>query len=92
MSSQEVPEGSPGQPEILPRLSQFPIGVALLGFRFVLPQGGVGVVQALDLGAPRWSAHQILALADGIDGDAFGGGVDATSEFHAVAPNEIAGA
>lgn len=63
-----------------------------LRIRIVLLECGVGVVQALDLGAARRFAHQILALANGIDGGAFRRGVDAAFEFHQVTPDVIAGA
>ena len=70
----------PGAPRPSPRI------------RIVLLEGFVGVVKAFDLRATRGFAHQILALANGIDGGAFGRGVDAAFEFHQVTPDVIAGA
>ena len=69
-------------------------GAPLLSPRFgiVLTQCGVGVMEAFDLRAARWFAHQILALADGIDGGAFRRGVDAAFEVHRVTPDVIEGA
>ena len=68
------------------------VSLPLLRIRVVLLEGGVGVVQAFDLRATRGFAHQILALANGIDGGAFRGGVDAAFEFHQVTPDVIADA
>ena len=50
----------------------------------------MGVVQTLDLRAARWPAHQVQTLADGINGDALGGGINAASEFHQGVPDVIA--